>query len=208
MIIVNNKKGKKMRILILMLGYFISSQVSAGLITYASDPSLSGASVINFNSETTGSFTSRTFNDDVTLSTTSGFLNVETTHSGLFGSSGAYIGNPLGNNFEINFTNSVSAFGFSWGAANMSWVMSLYDTSNTLIETNNIIGQVGNYNGFIGATNTGISKVTMTTAYFDYIILDNFRYVTDSVSVSEPTTTMMLVVGLIALGFARKKVKK
>lgn len=200
-------KMNKIGIAAITLSMFIGTQAFAGVITSSSDLSLNGATTIDFNSETLGSFSSKTFNGDVTFTPTSGTMNVETTHSGSYGSTGAYLGNPSGQNFDINFTNAVSAFGFSWGAADQSWAMSLFDISDVLIDTINITAQTNPYIGFIGANDTGISKVTMTSnSSYDYFLLDDFQYVTETTtSVPAPASILFLGLGLAGIGISRKK---
>jgi len=199
-------KNIKIKVAAVLMSMSCSTLAFSGIITSSVDSSLSGASVIDFNSETLGSFSNRIFNGDVTISPTSGTFNIETAHSGQYGSSGAYLGSPSGQSFVIDFATTVSAFGFSWGAADQSWVMSLFDTSNSLLETISIAAQTTPHIGFIGADNIGISKVTMTVGSgFDYIILDDFQYVTENMSVPEPLSIALFGLGLAGIGFSRQK---
>lgn len=191
----------KIQTVAVLLTMCFASQASATLITSATDPTLNGSTLIDFNSEALGGFTSRTFNGDVTFN---GSMNVETTYSGGYGSTGAYLGTPQGGSFDIVFANVVSAFGFSWGAADKSWTMSLFDASNVLIDTLNIAAQTSPYVGFIGANGGGISRVSMTASSFDYILLDDFQYVTTA-SVPAPTALTLIGLGLAGIRFSRRK---
>lgn len=198
---------KKFQIIVVLLTICFGSQVSATLITSSGDSSLTGSTLIDFNSEALGSFSSRTFNGDVTFNANN-IMTVETTYSGEYGSSGAYIGTPGGSgngDFDIVFATVVSAFGFSWGAADQAWTMDLFDASDVLIDSINITAQSYPYIGFIGANDSEISRVSMSSFYGnDYILLDDFQYVT-STTVPEPTTLALIGLGLIGVRFSKRK---
>ena len=187
----------------------IVSGASASIITSAVDPALSGATLIDFNSEVAGAQSSRTFNGEVTFSVSSGTFQVGGSFNGSYGATGNSLYTPSGQDFTIDFTSAASAFGFSWGAADRSWTMALYDSSNTLIETLNIAAQTIPYIGFIGAANVGISSVQMSSdSGYDYILLDDFQYITSATTVPETSSLVFLGLGfggLAARRFARRR---
>lgn len=185
---------------------FVAAPASASLITSAGDPALTASTLIDFNSEAAGSQSTRTFGGEMTFSVSSGTFEVGSTFNGAYGATGTSIYTPGGQNFTIDFATAVSAFGFSWGAADRSWTMQLYDGSNTLIDTLAIAAQTSPYVGFIGGANAGISKVQMTSDNgYDYIILDDFRYVASAASVPETSTLAVFALGLAGLAFARRR---
>lgn len=191
--------------LLLILAFFSTTGLSATLLTTSGDPALSGATLVDFNSEAQGSFTSRTFNDFVTFSGNNP-LYIESTYGGLYGSTGNYLANRSSDSpFTISFSNPVSAFGFSWGAADQPWTMKLFDINNALLDTLSISAQTNPYIGFIGASNNpSISKAVLTdqSSYgYDYFLLDNFKYVQASNGSTVPEPATFALLGLGAFGF-------
>jgi hypothetical protein len=180
------------------------------LLTNSADASLSGSSQVDFNAEAQGYFSSRTFGGGaVTFSTSGTQLNIESTYSGYYASTGNYLANGSGgNSFNLVFANPVSAFGFNWGAADQSWTMQLFNSANTLIGSLNIAAQTNPYAAFIGADGGGdlIKSVSMVQANYDYILLDNLKFTTGEQSaVPEPTTIALLGLGLFGLASARRR---
>lgn len=198
---------------LLIAALFLTSATAASavsLITSSVDPALNGSALVDFNAEVQGAFTSRTFGGFVTFSGNNP-LFVESTYSGNYGASGNYVGSQSSDSpFTISFAAPVSAFGFSWGAADQPWLFDLYGVGGSLLGTLNIAAQSGNYVGFIGGTdNAPISHVVLrdqSNYTYDYFILDNLRYVAAN-EVPEPAPLAMLGLGLLGLLAARKRQK-
>lgn len=203
-----------------VLGFFLASGVSAAptFITNPSDFSLTGSTLINFESELQGSFTSRTFGNAVTVASsgTNPFY-VSSFYGGSFGTTGTYIetqSTPDPINF--GFASDVSAFGFSWGAADQPWTFDIFDSGNNLLASFNVPAQSGNYAGFIGVNGGGASiasaRLTNHSSYgYDYVLIDNLQYVNDtasSSSVPEPTSIALLGLGLLGFAASRRKSAK
>lgn len=201
-------KNKFLKGLIVSFALAVSGIANAGLITSSTDAALDGASVLTFDSEASGDFTSKVFNGEVTISTDGSDFKLDSVYSGDYGMDNKSIRNQSGQSYIINFSHTVSAFGWDWGAADSAgWVLSLFDVNNLLINSYSIPPQTSanGFADFYGATGSNISKVTLVNTYGanDHAMMDNFHYVSD---VPGPSTLAVFVLGL--MGLAYRKFKK
>lgn len=187
----------------------LSSNAYATLITSSSDAALSGAQVIDFESEALGNFDSLSVGI-VNFIATPGAWTVSNSYSGRYGMTGQHLDNTRGNdnNLTITFNEAVDAFGFDWGAANVNWTMSAYDSQDTLLETVTLAyNTIPLYHQFYGIAHAGISRVELNnTEGSDWILMDNFHVKGGGDPIPEPATVLLFGAGLLGLaGISRKK---
>jgi len=177
----------------------------------ASDPALAGGTQVTFSGLTNGSYPSLDLGA-VTISGVGGNVNIDTTYAGQYNTTGTYLDNNQGSTTDLLFTfdSAVSAFGFNLGAHDSSWTITAYNGA-TLLDTFTF-GAIGGSNAgeYYGLSVPGITSAHLsTTDSYDWILLDNFTFVTGGTSsgVPEPTTWAMMLVGFGAVGFSLRRRK-
>lgn len=189
-----------------------TAQAAPTLITSNADPALNGSTTINFETAPLGAFTSQTIGG-VNFSAGGGALYIENDYAGSFGTTGQYFANqdtldPVTLSFGAG---GVTAFGFSWGAADQPWTLDLFDLGNNLIGSLGIAAQLDPYIGFIGADGNGAiigsARLTMNLVDqpYDYFLLDDLEFVAASNPVPEPMSLALVGLGLLAGGAARRR---
>lgn len=200
----------------------VSAQAFAAPVTSSADPALSGGTVIDFESQAPGSFTSLTIGN-VTFSPSGGDGSGNIAPwGGSYNATGVYAleNGAIGfTSLTLTFASPVSAFGFNWGASNEDWSLTAYDSGSALLESY-ILPQTwwSNAGEFYGLNTANISYAVLTQlthvndAGTDWIIMDNFTFADGGTgpgpAVPEPSTLLLLAGGLAGLCFARKKFKK
>lgn len=210
---------KKMLLILVVCfsAFTFCKQVLATPISSSSDVALNGSTIINFNSQVIGVYNILSIGD-VTFSADPSTLRIQSTYAGQFNTTGLYLDNNSNGfgSLTIDFTTSVNAFGFNFGASNTNWTLTAYDTHDNVLESTIIAETTGSNAGdFFGLATAGTSYAVleMTGSYNyggnDWILMDNFSYNTQAAPVPEPATMVLLGLGLVGLaGIGRKKLQK
>ena len=204
----------------------VSGLAQAAPINSASDPSLTGATVQDFESAPLGTYTSHSFGSLTVTALPSTYgttdFSIATDYAGSYNTRGAQHISNEGSEFQalrLDFGSSVSAFGFLFGASDSTWILNAYSAGNTLLDTRSIpatttsnAGDFFGLSGLAGATYATLTQVQdgiYSTGGVDYVFVDNVTYAGGSVAaVPEPGTYAMMLAGLAVVGgvVRRKKV--
>jgi hypothetical protein len=202
----------------LLLGAVANAQASA--ITSSTDPSLVGASVLDFETSTPGAY--QTFSQGgLTFTDQNGFagIRIDGQTVGQYNTRGSqslhvndYADTLKTDSLRIDFSQPASAFGFLWGASNYQWTLSAYGAGNNLIESFALpITYASNAGDFFGIAAPGIAYAVLSTNLTnqdraDWVILDNVT-VSSVSSVPLPAAVWLFgsaLAGLTGLGFKRR----
>jgi len=177
-------------------GYFISSNA---------DPALAGGSVIDFQSQTLGEYTSLT-SGSVNFTALDNFLRIDNTNAGNYNTQGQYLDNTYSGfrTLVVAFSNPVQAFGFNWAGSDYQWTLTAYDAGHNQLETYNM-PMTGDSNAgeFYGIAASNIQYVNLTNIDLaDWVVIDNF---TSSAGVVPlPGSLWLLGSSLLGLGGWRR----
>ena len=196
-------------ILVVSLIFAVGTQVAnADLITSSSDAALAGATVIDFEGQAKGTYTSIAIGD-VTLTANNNLLRIDNVYGSQYNMTGTYLENgSYGfNSMTIDFGAETTAFGFNWGASDNPWVLSAYDASSNLLESYNLPITGGSNSGdFVGLATSGIDYAILSTVSSggDWVLIDNITYNVDNV-VPVPGAVLLGLLGLSAAGIKLRK---
>ena len=189
-----------------------------------SDPVFIGPATIDFTSGVPGSYSSLTFGNVKFVGVGDPFL-IDAFYSTQYNTQGNSIKSSVIPNppnvpnlrpsvYEFKFTIPVSAFAYNFGAADNTWRMDAYDSSNALIESHFITeypNSSTNAGDYFGIVAPDIKRATITDladnyANGDEVFIDDFTYSYEAVP--EPATvTMGLTAALLgaAVAFRRRR---
>lgn len=189
----------------------LSGQVASGDLTTV----IPGGTVVDFDAATPGDYASISIGA-ATFSSVGAPLTIGPDFNGAFNTRGVnslLTGFDLDpDSFQITLSTPVSAFAFLWGASDNTWLMEVFDSSDTLIESHGL-GAVfaSNAGDYYGVSAAGIAKIRLTDTgdrlgVGDYVFLDNFTFAAGE-AVPEPATALLLMLGLGGIGAFRKRAK-
>jgi hypothetical protein len=190
--------------------FALGTQVAnADLITSSADAALAGATVIDFEDQTMGTYASITIRD-VTFTANDNHLMIDDTYQ-MYNQQGIYLDNGTYSNngfasMTIDFGIEATAFGFIWGMAEswQPWNLIAYDASNNVLETHALPSTGPSSAGeFYGIAAAGIDHAVLiaTNPAYDWIAVDNFTY-------SVVPVPAAVLLGMLGLSVAGVKLRK
>jgi hypothetical protein len=183
-------------------------------------PNFLGPATIDFDSGPTGLFTSNTWGN-VTFNGLDFAYNISPNYNGLYNTNGVnslQSGQPtnpiLPSKIEFVFTIPVSAVTFNWGAADNTWKLDAYDSSNTLLETHFITLPNSNVNNgeYYGIQNNTLVKRLLLVDQKDFYPLGDHIFIDDVTtsfeSTPEPASLAILLTAASLTSLSRRRISR
>ena len=182
--------------------FSISSITNAASITSVNANELSGATIIDFNNYSSGTYSSLSAPGiEITGTGTFNFMPILAV-------SGVGFYNDSNTNWTITllFDDTVSAFGIWSGAIEENWTYTAFDAQGNAIEST--VTGISTNPIFHGIAANGIKSVTMSNVAEDIAIFDDLYFVPSVATVPVPAAVWLFGSGLLGLiGFAKRKRK-
>ncbi len=149
-------------------------------------------------------------------------FSVANDYAGQYNTRGQYHISNLGSEFQslrFDFSAPTSAFGFLWGAADATWTLDAYNSSNTLLESYVVpptfSSNAGDFFGLSGLVDATYATLIQNqdgiyaNGGVDYVFIDNFTYQAgqQQSGVPEPLTLSLFGAGLVSAAAMRRRRK-
>lgn len=178
------------------------------------DPSLTGATLYDFEAGPSGTWLTQSFAGLSVSALPAAYgsqqFSVDSDYAGQYNTRGALHISNHGGEFQklrFDFGSASSAFGFLFGASDATWTLSAYNAANTLLDMRSIPATYGSNAGdFFGLSGlSGATYAVLTQLQdgpyagggVDYVFVDNVRV---AGAVPEPETYALMLAGLLAVG--------
>ncbi len=200
---------------LVLTGFFAAAEAApiTGTGNILNDAALAGATVVDFNSAA-ASEVAILSQGDLTVTGLDGTFTVTSQFSGNFNMSGTHLQNGFDgvpSSWRFDFTSTVSAFAFNFGAADVVWTLRAFDANNIEIESYAIAPIHSSNNGeYYGIQAAGIEYATLTGATnTDWVMIDNFAFVSGGTTnapnaVPAPAAVSLLLAGLGVMAARRQ----
>ena len=178
-----------------------------------SDGALTGGTVVDFDSTTSGTYALLTYGD--LKITANGPMHVGPDFNGLYNTTGGKsLFDPYSDNggftaWRFDFASGTNAFGFNWGAADAIWTLRAYDSSSVLLDSLALTATgPSNAGHYFGLAAAGISYATLTTGGGgDWVFIDRFTYNARDTGVPDSGATLAML-GLAFVSLACFRIRK
>jgi hypothetical protein len=204
----------------------LSTNGFAATITGTGDPVtnpfLTGGTMETFDSGPAGESATVALGN-VTYQGINGTFTIGNTYIGEYNTRGVYSiyngGDGIPANFRFDFATPVQAFGFNWGAADVTWLLSAYDSNDVLLEsfevTPTAASNAGEYFGIAALNIAYATLVSQDVEASDWVFIDNFTTAGDAIPVGPavpvPAMSQLMLIFmtmlLAAFGYLRLRRK-